>query len=340
MPSNRSILLALFTLIFIDLALALTALFRGPFPIQVTLGSPLAYRNIYLHVPIAISTYALFAGALVSSVLYLKTRRHHYSRLADSFVTIGIIYAVGTLVTGSAWASESWGTPWNWDPKQTAVLLLFLAFLLYHPLKKSIADLEKSRQVAASYAIASFTLVPLSFLASRVMESLHPTAEAIGEFTGGGSGGMLLGPRILLMMAIGMLGALLVARGGARIPRLLPPALAVLGIVIALASAHPLLELEADRVLDARVDDQGRLTAIQLAVGGWVELEPPVESPIVPATTSEGGSSLVGHLVAIVDGGVRVLLHWSTPFTFAVYVLILAGILHLAYRANKRGNGP
>ncbi len=334
---SRKLALALLVILAVDLAIATYALFRGPFPVKVTLGTPLAYRNIYLHVPIAVSTYAVLGGALVSSLLYLIRGDPKYTKYADAFVKVGLLYGAATLATGSAWASESWGTPWNWDPKQTAVLLLFLAYLLYFPLKNSISDPEKRAQVAASYAIASYALVPMSFLASRVLESLHPTTQAIGQFTGGGAGGALLGPRILLLMSWGILLALAIARGDLRLPKALPPAIALFGIVLGLIATAPLLQGGYERVIGVDTQADGRVSSLELSSGRKVVFNPPAENPITPPLTREGESTLLGHLVRVEDDEIRVLPHWSTPFTYNVYTLLISTGLFLATRSANKG---
>jgi len=38
----------LIILIIIDLSIALYSVFQGPIPVRVTLGTPMAYKNIYL----------------------------------------------------------------------------------------------------------------------------------------------------------------------------------------------------------------------------------------------------------------------------------------------------
>jgi len=47
------------------------AILNAPYPLCVTLGSPLAYKNIFTHVPVAIASYAAFTVALITAILYL-----------------------------------------------------------------------------------------------------------------------------------------------------------------------------------------------------------------------------------------------------------------------------
>ena len=333
LTGSGSMFAALIALLLLaDLSLALYAVLRAPFPAVVPLGTPMAYKNIYLHVPIAVSTYALFTGALVSALMYMRSESIRWARRMDSFVLYGVLYAAATLVTGSAWASESWGTPWNWDPKQTAVLFLFLAFLGYYPLKRSIPDPERRWRILAAYVTAAFVLVPMSFMASRIFESLHPTTEALKQYTEGGPGGIIVGLRITMLMALGV--SLAIARAeGVRVPRILA-ALPLLFLALAFAAGFAgSIGSEGDRVINVTMGPNGTIASITLASGENVTFNPPVENPIRPPVVEKNGttvSTLIGHLVDAGPAGIRVLYHWSTPFTFTIYTILVATAILLA----------
>lgn len=324
-------------LVLADLGLAVYLVLEGPIPVSVPLGTPMAYKNIYIHVPIAVSTYIIFLGAVASSILYLWRGVERYSTLADAFVKYGILFGAAVLVTGSAWASESWGSPWNWDPKETAVLLLFLTYLAYFPLKNSISDPERRNRIGAAYAIAAFVMVPLSYLSSRMLaESLHPTTEAIEEFTGGGSRSALLGVRILLMMVIGVGLSIAYARGGLGLGRLgavLAFIIMVIGVGFTIYIAVPLAS-EHYRVVDAVINDDGYIESITLSNGESINFTKPLEPPLEPAVTRDGVSTLIGHIIAINNNSIRILYHWSTAFDFLVYTILLSVGIYLAGRGG------
>jgi heme exporter protein C len=81
------------------------------------------------------------------------------------------------LVTGSIWAKISWGVWWNWSDKQLNVfLILFLYYCAYFMLRFSIDEGERRAAYSAVYTLLGVGLVPLSFLAVRIAQSLvHPT---------------------------------------------------------------------------------------------------------------------------------------------------------------------
>ena len=332
---RRSLILTLLpALLALDLATLVYSVLKGPFPITVPLGTPMAYKNIYIHVPIAFSTYYLFAGAAVSALLYI-VRGGGYLAYTDVFVALGVIYAAATLATGIVWANESWGAPWNWDPKQTAVLLLAIAYAAYFPLKRSIADPDRRSRVAAAYALAAFSMVPISYLSSRILESLHPTTEAVAQFTQGGVGGLLLIVRIAVVAALTLSIAVAAARGALK----LSPRIPLLYLAVSLIAALALFWGSVgggERVLTAEVDSGGRIISITLASGDKIVFREPVENPINPPLTPEGGSSIVSHIVRVEGEGLKVLYHWSTPFSYITHTIIISLSLLYGVRRGSR----
>ena len=133
-----------------------------------------SYRIFYVHVPSAWVGYLAFGIALVSSILFLMKRKKSFDALAYTAICIGLVYVAAALVTGSIWAKVAWGAYWNWDPRQTATLVLLLAYVGYLTLRASISSPEKKLVVSAAYAVAVFFTVPMSYLSAVVWRTLHP----------------------------------------------------------------------------------------------------------------------------------------------------------------------
>ncbi len=181
--SKKAIGYLLIVVAIVDAALSVYDVLNAPYPAAVPLGSPMAYLNIYLHVPIAWSTYILYILGMIFAIIYLAKRNEKYDKLSSIFIYTAIVYSFLVLATGSAWAKESWGSYWNWDPRETGVLLLFIAYLVYVAIRKSIADPERRATISAVYAIAAFATVPISFAMPYIMpSSLHPTLSNTKSF--------------------------------------------------------------------------------------------------------------------------------------------------------------
>ena len=89
---------------------------------------------------------------------------------------LGVIFGLLTLVTGSIWAKISWGRWWEWGDRQLVLfLILFLFYCAYFMLRFSIEPGPSERSISAVYALFGVVLIPISFLAIRLADSLiHP----------------------------------------------------------------------------------------------------------------------------------------------------------------------
>ncbi len=341
--SGAKIYVLLIVLIIVDASLAMYAALKAPYPLSVTLGAPTAYLNIYLHIPMAWGSYLLYTGALISAILYLARGREKYDILTFAFIVLATVYAVFTLISGMAWASESWGAAWSWDPRETGVLLLLLAYLVYFALRSSIPDPDRAATLSSVYAVAAYSMVPISFIAPRLAGSLHPTPKEFGGFMGRPEVMSIFGPRILLASAIALLLVYIsykLYRGELEAPKWLKyfgVLLIVFGILAGSYLAKPYLEGCADRVVDARLVD-GMIAALRLADKGLIEFSTPVKSPITPPRLETGKPSIIGHIVCVKTNGVEIVRHWSVAFNYAAYTLILGTII--VYLSRQKPKSP
>ncbi len=147
-------------------------------PVEETLGE--SYRVFYLHVPVAWVAYLALGLSLVASILYLMTRRQGFDVFAEVSAVLGVLYAGLTLVLGSIWANVAWGTYWNWDPRETTTLILWLTYVGYLALRASIENVDKRAVLPAIYNKIAFSTVPLSYLSVVYWQTLHPVI-ATGE---------------------------------------------------------------------------------------------------------------------------------------------------------------
>lgn len=133
-------------------------------------------RIVMVHVPTAWLTLLAFAVAGWYSVQYLRRRRPADDDRAVAATELGFLFAILATVTGSIFAKVVWGSYWNWDPRETSILILLLIYGAYFALRSAIEDVERKRQLAAVYALFAFATAPLLiFVVPRLYESsLHP----------------------------------------------------------------------------------------------------------------------------------------------------------------------
>lgn len=318
------------------------AILNAPYPLCVTLGSPLAYKNIFTHVPVAIASYAAFTVALITAILYLVRNDPKYAGYAHRSVGMGLILSIATLVTGSAWAAESWGTPWHWDPKETTVLLLTLAYAAYYAVRASITDPDQRLRISMVYIVAAYVTLPLSLLAPYIAPSLHPRVTHTAAFFAHTKAARMLLPITLLSLL-----AVVVAGSKARLEkRLAMIAAIVVAIVLGAAAAMiaiPHLTCHVKGyVVDASIED--RKATLLVDVGGAKErvlvdldqipIEPKVLrgndamqcAEICRSAPRSTWPTVIGHLVCV-EPSFRVLEPLCNIITAALDALALIAIL-------------
>lgn len=148
-------------------------------PQYVGLGD--AGRIIIMHVPTAWISTAAFTVSAVYSALYLWKRRPEHDANALAAAEAGFLFCVLATATGAIFAQIVWGTFWNWDPRQTTILVLLLIYAAYFALRSALDEPARRRRLGAAYNLfAAVTMPFLLFVAPRVAESsLHPNCAFI-----------------------------------------------------------------------------------------------------------------------------------------------------------------
>ncbi len=341
MRIKHAVLPALSILVLLDAIVSVVAVLRAPFPLKVSLGAPTAYLNIYIHVPIAWASYLLFGLASLFALVFLIKGNKKYDLFSYNLALLAVIFGALTLVTGSIWAKESWGAMWNWDPRETGVLLLFLAYLIYFPLRSSISDVDKASRLSSIYLAASFSLVPLSFLAAQIQSSLHPQPEQTSAFFSIPEViKYFVTKNILLTLNSILFAASFIGfkRGWFKqVPKyILYTGLIVIiiGFVGSLLILYPYFTSNVDRVLSATVDSSGKISEIELVSGGKITCNPPCNSPIVPSLDQEGNPTIISHFITYSNGAIKAVTYWGVGINLLLYLLTVSGLLIYLYRKS------
>ncbi|MDK2384928.1 MAG: cytochrome c biogenesis protein CcsA [Candidatus Korarchaeota archaeon] len=321
----------------------------GPFPSVVPLGNPTAYRNLYVHVPISVSTYLLFTLGFFLALSYLLKGKGWMEEMAHSFILAGLVTGFSTLVTGMIWASESWGSAWNWDPRETGVLFMFLAFLVYLAVRSSIKDPDVRPKVSMAFAVAAYATIPLSFLVPYLMPSLHPTMPETSMFIRGGLTPLIFGGRIILVSLEGALLALLIRSGGVRGAKLAVIPVVLVAVLLLAMQLPPNLaggETLKVQVISGTMEN-GTLHLKVRSSQGTYDLLYKGKPPINPLFVTFGGErrlTLEKHWLlvegrvedgTIVASSLKLIPYWGNPVNAMIYALTLFTLAYLAGRERK-----
>jgi heme exporter protein C len=155
------------------LVIALVLVFLVAPRAQDTAGGDVQ-RIFYFHVSSAWNGFGAWFVTAIAGVLYLKRRDLKYDRVAVAAAEIGVLFITMVLLTGMLWARPVWNTWWTWDFKLTLSALQFLMYVAYLMLRTGIDDPNRRARFAAVYGIIGALTIPLNFLVSRVLDSIHP----------------------------------------------------------------------------------------------------------------------------------------------------------------------
>ena len=113
-----------------------------------------------VHVPIIMVGYAVLALGVVVAHMQLgfeafaPARRGTALLMADLlywYTMVGSVLLLAGIMTGSMWASSSWGRYWGWDPKEVWSLVAFLAYMaIIH---------ARAERLIGSFGIAAWSIV-------------------------------------------------------------------------------------------------------------------------------------------------------------------------------------
>ena len=145
-------------------------------PVEKTMGQ--IQKIFYLHLPSAICAFLACLVSFVGAVGYLGKRQMAWDDLSAGGAKVAALMCTVVLITGMIWARSAWNTWWEWTPRLTFSLLLWLLYVVYLIVRSSIESRSRRATICAVYAVAAFLDVPLVYLSVRLMNDLHPkTAE-------------------------------------------------------------------------------------------------------------------------------------------------------------------
>jgi heme exporter protein C len=138
-------------------------------------SNPEIYRIFYFHVPVALVTFLAYGLAMYHAIIFLGKRKLYDDKKSSTAALLGTIFCVLAAISGSIFAKQTWGMYWNWDPRETSIVVLLLIYLSYFSLRSAIADSMKKANLSAVYSILGFIAAVFTiFIWPRIAPGLHP----------------------------------------------------------------------------------------------------------------------------------------------------------------------
>lgn len=175
-------------------------------PPMNSVSNPEIYRIFYFHVPIALVTFIAYGISMYQGILYLKTRRLTHDMKSSSAAALGTLYCILATISGSIFAKMTWGSFWNWDPRETSIVVLLLIYLAYFSLRSAIPDRVRRANLSSVYSVLGFLAAIFAiFIWPRITPGLHPGSA--GDSPGAvismsGTTWMVFGPSLLAFFGL------------------------------------------------------------------------------------------------------------------------------------------
>jgi heme exporter protein C len=112
------------------------------------------FKIFYVHVPAAWIGVGIYLVLFVFQIIYLISHLKIFDIFSIALNKLGMIYSFYTLISGAIWGHVAWDTPWAWDARLTATLVLFLFYVFFY-----IGKTFYKRNFKNSYIISLFSLL-------------------------------------------------------------------------------------------------------------------------------------------------------------------------------------
>lgn len=132
-----------------------------------------AFRIIYVHVPSAILSLAIYLVMAIMAAIGLIWRIKLAQILFACSARIGAGLTMLALITGALWGQPTWGTWWLWDARLTSELILLFLYVGVIALQSAIPDLEKGLRASSILVLVGSVDLPIIHYSVYWWNTLH-----------------------------------------------------------------------------------------------------------------------------------------------------------------------
>ena len=135
------------------------------------------YRILFIHVPSAIMSQLVYLFLAVNGFIYLVWRTKISAIFLNAAISIGLLFTVLVLVTGSIWGKPTWGTYWEWDARITSTFILCIQYIALIALRTSFSSKQVTDQILSIVAIIGAINIPIIKFSVDWWNTLHQNAS-------------------------------------------------------------------------------------------------------------------------------------------------------------------
>lgn len=132
-----------------------------------------AFRIIYIHVPAAFMSMALYSWMAFLAILLIVWRIKLAGLMLTTAAQMGACMALLALVTGSIWGKPMWGAWWVWDARLTSELILLLLYLAILATRSAFSNAEQGDKVIAILTLVGLVDLPVIHYSVYWWNTLH-----------------------------------------------------------------------------------------------------------------------------------------------------------------------
>ncbi len=132
-----------------------------------------AFRILYVHVPCAFLSMALYAFLGFLSILLLVWRIKLAGIMLNGVAQLGACMTLLALVTGSIWGKPMWGAWWVWDARLTSELILLLLYASILATSHAFQNKDQGDKVVAVLCLVGLVDLPIIHYSVYWWNTLH-----------------------------------------------------------------------------------------------------------------------------------------------------------------------
>ncbi|MFC3907732.1 heme ABC transporter permease CcmC [Legionella dresdenensis] len=158
------------------IALLLTGMVWGLFFAPPDYQQGDAFRIIYIHVPAAFMSMAIYSLMTFCALLLIVWQIKIAGLILSASAPIGASMAFIALLTGSMWGKPMWGTWWVWDARLTSELVLLLLYAAIMAVNSAFQGRNQSDKAVALLTLVGVIDLPIIHYSVYWWNTLHQGA--------------------------------------------------------------------------------------------------------------------------------------------------------------------